>query len=618
MATTNLSEAPVVPLETPEAETLTGAFLSSVKRNRAATAMLRRESEGEWRPILYGDVERRVAHLTAGLRAAAIRSGDRVGILSENRPEWAIADYACLFLGAVVVPVYTTLPPSQIAYVLRDAGVRLLFVSTPALLEKVEEVRAQLPDLEVLVAFEPVSDGADVRLIGDLEEAGAAAVTGTATAFLEGLAQEVEPDDLATLIYTSGTTGDPKGVMLTHWNVASNIAASRQHDVMDLEPGQVALSFLPLSHAFERMLDYYYFHAGATIAYVPDVDLIAQSLVEVRPHIVGAAPRIFEKIYARVMAAKGPRGVLIAWARKVGEASVEERLAGKTEPSGLRVRLADRLVFSKLRARTGGRVRAFISGSAPLSAEIAKFFWAAGIPVFEGYGLTETSPVLTVNRPGQVKLGSIGPPIPGTEIRIAPNGEILARGPQIMAGYYESPEATAEVIDDDGWLHTGDVGMIDGDGFVWITDRMKNILVTAGGKNIAPAPIENEVALSPFVSQVVMIGDRRPFPSLLIVPDFDYVRGWSKDRGITDADPRALVRDSRLHNAIETDVLDRLSSLARYELPKKIALIPEEFTIDRGEVTPSLKVKRHVIERNYASVIEELYSDSRPANGGSR
>ncbi len=611
MATTSLSETPVIPLEKVEADTLTKTFLASVKRNRAATAMLRRVGEGEWQPILFSEVERRVAHLAAGLRSVGIQRGDRVAILSENRPEWAIADYACLFLGATVVPVYTTLPPAQISYILRDAGVRLLFVSTAELLGKVLEVRGQLPQLESFVVFDPIPKDTDVRQLSEIEEAGATAAREPLTSYLEELAGEVDPEDLATLIYTSGTTGDPKGVMLTHWNIASNIAASRQHNVIDLDPGNVALSFLPLSHAFERLLDYYYFHAGATIAYVPAVDLVAQSLMEVRPHIAGAAPRIFEKIYARVMAATGLRGALIAWAKKVGEATVDERLAGRTGPAGLRERIADRLVFSKLRARTGGRIRAFISGSAPLSAEIAKFFWAAGIPVFEGYGLTETSPVLTVNRPGQVKLGSIGIPLPGTEIRIAPNGEILARGPQIMKGYYQRPEATAEVIDADGWLHTGDIGMIDADGFVWITDRLKNIIVTAGGKNIAPAPIENEVALSPFVSQVVMIGDRRPFPSLLIVPDFDYVRGWAKDRGITDAHPEALVRDSRLHEAIEKEVFSRLSGFARYELPKKVALIASEFTIDKGELTPSLKVKRHVVERNYASTIEELYAEAR-------
>jgi long-chain acyl-CoA synthetase len=610
MTESTLTEAPVVPLEKVEADTLTKLFLSSVDRNRGGQAMLYR-ARGEWRPILYREVEQRVARLAAGLEGLGLARGDRVAILSENRPEWAITDFATLFLGAVVVPVYTTLPPRQIAYILRDSGARVVFVSSPDLLAKVREVRDELPSIEAVIAFDsPGPEANDILRLPDVEADGAQRMSRNEVPALPELSDRIQRDDLATLIYTSGTTGDPKGVMLTHYNIASNIAAIHQHDVLDLQQGHVALSFLPLSHSFERTVDYYYWYAGATIAYVAAVDLVAESLVQVQPHVVAAAPRVFEKIFARVMSAGGVKGALIAWAKKVGEATVDERLAGRTSPSGIRERVADRLVFSKLRERTGGRVQAFISGSAPLSAEIAKFFWAAGIRVFEGYGLTETSPVLNVNKPGRVKLGSVGPPIPGTEIRIAENGEILARGPQIMKGYFGRPDATAEAIDSDGWFHTGDIGFVDADGFLWITDRIKNIIVTAGGKNVAPAPIENEVALSPFVAQVVMVGDRRPFTSLLIVPDFEYVQRWAREQGITDTDPAALVRDQRVHKAIEEDAFGRLSGFARYEMPKKIALVPREFTVEGGESTPSLKVKRHVVETNYSSLIEEIYADT--------
>jgi len=427
---------------------------------------------------------------------------------------------------------------------------------------------------------------------------------------IRAISDRIGRDDLATLIYTSGTTGDPKGVMLTHYNIASNVAATRQHRVFDIRPGMVALSFLPLSHSFERMVDYYYWVAGATIAYVDAVDKVAESMLEVRPHVMAAAPRVFEKIYAKVMGATGIKKTLVLWAKKVGEAAVEDRLSGRrTGPTGLKEKLADKLVFSKLRERTGGRVQGFVSGSAPLSADVARLFWAAGLPVYEGYGLTETSPVLTANRPGQVRLGTVGAPLPGTEIRLSQEGEILARGPQIMKGYFNNPTETAETIDEERWLHTGDVGVIDPDGLVAITDRIKNIIVTAGGKNVAPAPIEGAVAMSPYISQVVMIGDRMPFTSLLVVPDYENLTGWARDEGITDAEPMALARDPRVRELLEKEALSRLAGFARYEMPKKVAVVPSEFTIEAGEMTPTMKVKRTVVEKNYRELIEELYSD---------
>jgi long-chain acyl-CoA synthetase len=371
----------------------------------------------------------------------------------------------------------------------------------------------------------------------------------------------------------------------------------------------IGLSFLPLSHSFERTVDYYYWLTGVTIAYVDSMDRIAESMLEVRPHVMAAAPRVFEKIYSRVMGASGLKKTLVSWAKRVGEGAVEERLSGaQTEPRGLFEGIADRLVFSKLRARTGGRVQGFVSGSAPLSADIARFFWAAGLPVYEGYGLTETSPVLAANRPGAVRLGTVGHPIPGTEIRISPDGEILARGPQIMKGYFQNPAATGEVIDADGWFHTGDVGEIDSDGFLRITDRIKNLIVTAGGKKIAPAPIESAAAMSPYVSQVVMVGDKRPFPAMLVVPDFDNVSAWAKQEGIGDLSPSALGRHPRVIDLLSRDVLSRLTELARYEMPKKIAIVEKEFTVDSGELTPTFKIKRNVVEQNHRLAIESIYA----------
>ena len=609
MATT-VSSAPTVPLRAVEVDTLTKLFLSAIDRFDRPDAMLYR-SGGQWRTVSHREVAERVAKLAAALTSLGVRRGDRVAILSENRPEWAIADFAALILGAADVPLYPTLPANQVAFILKDSESKVILVSTNEQLKKILEIRHEVPSLEAVICFDQTLSSEGVLAWEDVLYNGSIQIKAGDFPGLQTLAAESDPDDVATLIYTSGTTGDPKGVMLTHFNLASNVAAVEQHEVVRIGPRMVALSLLPLSHAFERMVDYYYWWAGATIAYVEAMDRVADSMLEVRPHVVAAPPRLFEKIYARVIGAGGIKGKLVAWAKEVGEAAVEARLSGsRTEPVGFREKLADKLVFSKLRARTGGRIQAFVSGSAPLSADIAKFFWAAGLPVYEGYGLTETSPVLTVNRPGQVRLGTVGTPLPGTEIRIGKEGEILARGPQIMKGYFNRPDATEEVLDPDGWFRTGDVGEIDPDGFLRITDRIKNLIVTAGGKIVAPAPIENVAAMSPYAAQVVMIGDRRPYTLLLVVPDYENVAEWAKSQGITDIAPTALARDPRVRERLERDTLGRLSDFARYETPKKIAVVPHEFTIESGELTPTLKVKRNVVERNYADLIDEAYASA--------
>lgn len=608
MVSISRSENALVPLHGVELDTLTKLYLDAIDRYDREDAMLY-DDDGTWRPISHREVERRVEEVAAGLQTLGVERGERVALLSENRPEWAISDFAILALGAVGVPVYATLPGSQVVHILRDSQARWILVSTAEQLAKVLEIRPQLPDLEEIVLFDGASD-ASLRVLSlqEVQERGAGRIAEGAFAGVRALSAEIDREDLATLIYTSGTTGKPKGVMLTHYNLASNVAATRRHAVFDLRPGNVALSFLPLSHAFERMVDYYYWNSGASIAYVDAVDKVADGLLAVRPHVTAAAPRVFEKIYGRVLGVGGLQGRIVRWAKGVGEAAVERRLVGDSRPHGWRERLAERLVFSKVRARTGGRIQGFVSGSAPLSPEIARFFWAAGLPIYEGYGLTETSPVLTANRPAGVKLGSVGTAIPGTELRIGAEGEVLARGPQVMRGYFHDPEESAVVIDGEGWFHTGDIGMLDEDGFLFITGRIKEIIVTAGGKNIAPSPIENTVLLSHFVSQVVMIGDKRPFPALLVVPEYPVLVQWARQHGITSTDPAALARDPRVHQLLERETLGRLGAFARYEQPKKIAVVPREFTIERGEVTPTAKVKRPVVERNFAELVEEIYA----------
>jgi long-chain acyl-CoA synthetase len=594
------------PLEPVVADTIPRIFFGAIDHHLTDRALLHRSGDA-WVPIATASVERQVSQLAAAFMALGVTAGQRVALISENRPEWAVTDYALLGLGIIDVPIYATLPPNQVAYILNDCGASAILVSSRDQLEKIRSLRGEVPSLEHVICFDDPGEGDDVLSYQTLLARGQAELdAGRGTDFRER-ALAVGADDVATLVYTSGTTGDPKGVVLTHFNLASNVAAVHQHRVFDLQPGEVALSFLPLSHVFERMVDYFYWDSGATIAYCA-VDAVADALIAVRPHVVAAAPRVFEKIYGRVMGGSGIKGAIVAWARKVGEAGVERRLRGDTAPSGFRAKLADRLVFSKLRERTGGQVRAFVSGSAPLSPEIARFFWAAGLPIYEGYGLTETSPVLTVNRPGGIRIGTVGQPIPGTEIRIGEAGEILARGPQIMKEYWNRPEETAQLIDDDGWLHTGDVGTVDAEGFLSITDRIKNLIVTAGGKNIAPQPIENEVAMSPYISQVVMIGDRRPFPSLLLVPDFHHLDRWARANGIDATDPVKLTADPRVREFIQREAFGRLRGLARYEMPKKVGLIPNEFTVDSGEMTPSLKIKRSVVEDHYRHVIDEIYA----------
>jgi long-chain acyl-CoA synthetase len=600
----------LVPLEPVERDTIPRLFLGAVDRF-ADGAALRYKVGGAWKEWTRRDVEEQAARLAAALEEAGVGAGDRVALLSENRPEWAITDYGVTGMGAVDVPVYPTLPANQIAYILRDCGARAVMVSTRAQLAKIQQIRGELPDLKLVVAFDDPGTADGVSRWDEVQEAGRRAIEEGRAAGFRDRALAVKRDDVATLIYTSGTTGDPKGVMLTHFNLCSNVAGSQQHGLSDvILTGDRTLSFLPLSHVFERMVDYLYWDVGACISYAESFDKVVDNMGEVQPNIAVAVPRLFEKIYSRVTGATGVKKVLVKWALGVGTRVADLRFAGR-EPSGplaLQYGLADRLVFSKLRARTGGRMRNFVSGGAPLSADVGKFFFAAGLPVYEGYGLTETSPVIAVNKPGKVKLGTVGAIIPGVEVAIAAEtGEILTRGPHVMKGYWNRPDATAEAIDADGWFHTGDIGEITPDGFLQITDRLKNIIVTAGGKNVAPQPMENAALLSPYVAQIVMLGDRRPFTTFLVVPEWENLEMWAKGQGI--AAPReALCADRRVVELLERETIGRLKEFARYEIPKRILVLADEFTIDAGLLTPKLSIKRKAVEKHYRERIEELYA----------
>jgi long-chain acyl-CoA synthetase len=593
-------------------DNLNQLFFGATERFSGKRAAVRYKAAGEWRDLTHRDLERRVRHIALGLRELGTSPRDRVAILSHNRPEWAIADFACLAARCADVPVYPTLPAPQVAYILQDAGVRIVFVEDRTQFEKVAAERGALPALEHVIVFDGSGEGAGVQSFEELLALGAEADSRYPNYRDEAIG--VDRGELATLIYTSGTTGPPKGVMLSHYNFCSNVVGALR--VLPIGPDDSCLSLLPLSHSFERMAGHYtMFHAGVTINYAEGVEQVPDNLLEVKPSVVLSVPRLFEKIYARVLENALAGGALkrriFFWARRNAETWASAKLAGQAVPATLAVKkaLADRLVFSKLAARTGGRVRYFVSGGAPLSPEIAKFFYAAGLPILEGYGLTETSPVICVNTLEDLKIGTVGRPIPGVDVRIADDGEVLVKGPNVMTGYYNRPDASRETIDADGWLHTGDIGELDADGFLKITDRKKDIIVTAGGKNIAPQPIENMVKTNKFILNAVMIGDKRKFPSMLVVPDIDALRGWAGERNLDIKDSESFLTVPDVVAKMEREVMGNLRDLAGFEMPKKILLVAKDFTIEEGELTPTLKVKRRVVEEKYEREINALYEE---------
>jgi long-chain acyl-CoA synthetase len=591
--------------------TLVDLFFEAMDRFPDHVAF-RHHRDGQWHDISHRDALDAVQKGAAALRAHGLDRGDRAAILSENRPEWALADYACLTSGVVDVPIYATLTPGQIAYILKDSGARLVFVSDNEQLEKIEQIRGELEALEHVVVFDPpASPPKGVIAWDDFLEIGARQANALSREEFRSQAEGADPEDTATILYTSGTTGDPKGVMLSHDNLHSNVRASAQ--LLPVDESDLTLSFLPLSHVFQRMVDYLLFSRGCTIAYARSIETVSDDLKAIRPTIVVSVPRLYEKVYAKVTEASGAKGALVGWARRVGARWADARLEGR-EPDALtklQYSVARALVFKKLSEGVGGRLRYFVSGGAPLSPDINRFFFSAGIMILEGYGLTETSPVTNVNTPNDFpanfRIGTVGRPVPGTEVRIAEDGEILIRGPQVMKGYFNRPEETREAITEDGWFHTGDVGEIDEDGFLRITDRKKDLIVTAGGKNVAPQPIESLLKKNRFMDQPVLVGDRRKFISLLLVPDFQNLEAWARENGIGFSDRRELLSAPGVQKLLEEEVQTELSHLARFEMPKKLVLLDEEFTIEDGSLTPTQKVKRRVVEKRFDDVIDALY-----------
>jgi long-chain acyl-CoA synthetase len=597
--------------------TLVDIFLQGLERDRDRRALTSRQPDGRWRSWTAGEVVERVRGISRSLLQGDLEAGDHVAILSNTRMEWALADWACIMSGLVVVTVYPTLPADQVLYILKDSGAKAIFVEDGDQLAKVLQVHDRLENLSRVFVFDPPEDdhgvdhaGIRVRSLAQLERAGRAA-PGPESAWVE-TARAVQPGDTATLIYTSGTTAEPKGVMLSHHNLYTNTIGASM--VLPITETDKVLSWLPLSHSFERLAGHFLmWYSGAEIAYAESVTTVARDMIETSPTFVIGVPRLYEKFYDAVMESVRDGGLakkaVFAAAKWVGDRRADRRLAHQPVARLLEgaYGVADRLVFRKLHERTGGRVRFFVSGAAPLSAEIARFFYAGGLVVLEGYGLTETSPVTNVNPPADIRFGTVGPPLAGTEIRIADDGEILVRGPQVMQGYFGRPDWTREAISEDGWFHTGDVGELDADGYLRITDRKKNLLVTAAGKNVAPQPIEELIARSPFVEQVVLLGDRRKFPLALVVPSFQAYKSAFPGRPITEPDMEKLAEHPDLQRLMDDEVLARVASCARYERPKRILLSGRQFTVEGGELTPTLKIKRRVIEKRYADRIDEIY-----------
>jgi long-chain acyl-CoA synthetase len=589
-------------------ETLSQLFLNTVK-TYVKPDLLAAKVEGRYVPISSEEVGKRVKHLSLGLADLGLGAGDKLVIFSENRPEWTMTDFAVLCAGAVTVPIYTSLMPEQVKYIINDSDAKIVVCSNRDLWLKVEAVRHELRNIHHFVLIDEEGPQGVVSLS---EVLGRGKVLAAANPGLfEQRALAVKPDDLASIIYTSGTTGVPKGVMLTHANFVSNSKALDA--VTEFTAKDTILSFLPLSHVLERMTTFSWIYKGASIYHAESIETVAENLLEVRPTIMISVPRLFDKIYAKVMdnilTASALKRKIFFWAIGVGKKYGARKIRHQPIPwwLGFRRRVAAKLVYSKIVEKTGGRVHFFVSGGAPLSGDVAEFFYAIGITILEGYGLTETSPVLTCNTFDKMKFGTVGPPVPGVEIKIAPDGEILAKGPNVMKGYYKKEQETREVFED-GWLHTGDIGRFDEEGFLVITDRKKDILVTAGGKNVAPQPIENLLKSNPYIQTAVVVGGGRKFISALIVPEFEKLEAYARKNGIPFGSRKELVEREEIVNFMVAEVNRTTPNLASYERIKKVVLLEKDFDADT-ELTPSLKVKRHIVEKAFKAAIDLLYKE---------
>jgi long-chain acyl-CoA synthetase len=571
------------------------------------------KDSGKYVGITYTELRRKVELFALGLASLGLKKGERISIIAENRPEWVIADQAAAGLGVVTAPVYPTMTAKQIEYIFNDAGTRLAVVSNQFQLNKVLRIRENVPTLDAVILMNDKGGTPEGDALGfaGIIEMGAEFEKQNPEYFAASMAT-VKQGDLLTLIYTSGTTGNPKGVMLTHSNLVSNIISSAE--VIAFGPEDVLLSFLPLSHSFERMAGYYTAMAcGATIAYAESVETVRDNMLEVRPTIVTTVPRLFERIHSRILkqveAGSPAKKRIFHWAVGIGR-EYANLIRLHKNPSPVLVAkhvLADRLVYRKLKARTGGKMKFFVSGGAALAREFGEFFEAVGLKIIEGYGLTESSPVIAANRLENYKWGSVGQVIPGVEVKTAHDGEILARGPNIMKGYWNNTEATREVLDEEGWLHTGDIGHLDEAGFLFITDRKKHLFVSSGGKNIAPQPIENLFLSNKYIEQFMLIGDRRMYLTALIVPDFDALKEYADSRGIPYGDTIELSQHPSINRLIEEEISSIQKDLANYERVRKFTLLEKQFSIEDGELTPTQKVRRKAIEERYKHLIDSMY-----------
>lgn len=596
---------------TDEPTTLTEVF-EYIARVHNRPDILNYKRDGRWIPISSAEVVRRTRLIAAGLYSLGIRRGDRVAILSESRPEWTLTDAGCIFAGAVDVPIYPTLTPAQVQYILNDSGARLLLLANETKLREIQPILSNCPAVEHLIVFEKNLESKSAAISLEQLEARGQALAQQQRELMRELELQAKPEDLATIIYTSGTTGEPKGVMLTHGNLVSNLVDSSGHFSFGVEDS--ALSVLPLSHIFEREAMYMYLYRGMAVYFAESLETIGPNLREVHPTILVGVPRIFEKIYARIKQSAAEKGrasvVLLDWAVSVAKKRARYLLAKKRVPLwlGLQYKLADSLMFSRWKAALGGRIRLLVSGGAALPEELALIYIGAGIPIVQGYGLTETSPVITASSIDVNRVGTVGKPIPNVQVRIAADGEIETRGPNVMRGYYHKPEETRAVFSEDGWFKTGDIGTIDKDGFLRITDRKKELLKTSGGKYIAPQPIEQLIKGSRFVNQVVLIGNGRRFPAALIVPDWERLESYAQLKGIETRDRAQLCKHPRIIDLFERQVAALTPDLAQFEKVKKIGLLENELTIEGGELTPTLKVKRRVVDEKYRDVIDALYA----------
>lgn len=567
-----------------------------------------------WVGLTGNQLLTRVQNVTLGLYDLGVRKGDRVAILAESGSLWAITDYAILSNGAVNVPIYPTQAVSQVEYILRESNPKLLFISGPRQLQRVSSALNHTPEMPI-VPFQPVSAVENSIPFETLEERGAR-LAAQRPELYDVLSSEVKPSDLASIIYTSGTTGEPKGVMLTHSNITFNAVASGRF--LGIEPDNVMLSFLPMSHIFERMVTYLCLQFGVEINFAGGIETVAADIRAVRPTLMSTVPRLLEKVYARAQKNARDSGrvkeLLFEWAIGVARLSAEVTASGRplSPLLALKKRIADRLVFAKVRGALGGRIRRMVSGGAALPHEIALIFNGMGVPVLQGYGLTETSPVIAVTTLERNRLGSVGLPLPGIEVRIADDGEIQTRGPHVFKGYFGKPEETASVFIQDGeggdpWFATGDIGYFDADGFLFITDRKKDLIKTSGGKYVAPQRIEKLIGQSEFVEQAVVLGDKRKYVSALVVPDFERLSAWASQHGIPAEDRRQLIGARETVELIKSEVNRLTRDLADYEKVKRVGIVPDEFTIEGGELTPTLKIRRRVVEQKHREIIEAMY-----------